>query len=62
MLEKLVKTLIYGVKSSGNQAECGLRMTAKAQEEQYPAAAHAIINDTYVDDCGHKFGKNCITE
>ena len=49
--EKVASTLMYGVKSSGNQAQCGLRMTAKAQEEQYPAAANSIINDTYVDDC-----------
>ena len=49
--EKVIKTLIYGVKSSGNQAQCGLRITAKAQEEIYPAAASSIINDTYVDDC-----------
>ena len=49
--DKLCKTLIYGVKSSGNQAQCGLRMTAKAQEDQYPSAARAIIEDTYVDDC-----------
>ena len=49
--EKIAMTLMYGVKSSGNQAQCGLRMTAQAQENQYPAAAKSIINDTYVDDC-----------
>ena len=49
--EKFVTTAIYGVTSSGNQAQVGLRETARRQQEQYPEAAKAIINDTYVDDC-----------
>ena len=42
--------MIYGVVSSGNQAECGLRRTAKEQLSTHPEAASCIINDTYVDD------------
>ena len=49
--EKLVITLIYGVTSSGNQAEYGLRDTAERQRDTYPDAANAIVNDTYMDDC-----------
>ena len=48
---KFVRTLIYGVKSAGNQAQVGLRMTAERQKDEYPEAADAIIKDTYVDDC-----------
>ena len=33
--EKVIKTLIYGVKSSGNQAERGLRETANLCKEDY---------------------------
>ena len=47
---KFVKTLIYGVRSSGNQAECALRKIAKITEDEYPRAAEVIRNDTYVDD------------
>ena len=47
---KVIKTLIYGVVSSGNQAECALRKTAKLKEGQYPRASDIIHNDTYVDD------------
>ena len=34
--EKVIKTLIYGIKSSGNQAERGLRETARLSAEEYP--------------------------
>ena len=34
--EKVIKTLVYGVKSSGNQAERGLRETARLSAEEYP--------------------------
>ena len=33
--EKVMKTLIYGVKSSDNQAERGLRETAKLSAKEY---------------------------
>ena len=48
---KVVKTLIYGVRSSGNQAESALRKTAELFQNDYPEACEAICKDTYVDDC-----------
>ena len=50
-VDKVIKTLIYGVRPSGNQAQVALRMTAEKLKEKYPAAADSIINDTYADDC-----------
>jgi len=49
--EKIIMTLIYGVKSSGNQAEYGLRETARQFTNQYPIVNKVISNDVYVDDC-----------
>ena len=49
--EKVIKTLIYGVKSSGNQAERALRMIADMSKEEYSKANQIIQKDTYVDDC-----------
>jgi len=49
--EKVIKTLIYGVKSSGNQAEHALRQTANIFKDQYPNIHRIINNDVYVDDC-----------
>ena len=49
--EKVIKTLIYGVKSSGNQAERGLRETARLFKEEYPQIHHIVSKDVYVDDC-----------
>ena len=54
---KLSRLLIYGVKSSGNQAECGLRRTAKLMEEGHPRVCEIIHKDIYVDDCIS--GENC---
>ena len=48
---KVIKTLIYGVKSSGNQAERGLRETADLQKDKYPRQNEVISKDIYVDDC-----------
>ena len=48
---KTVKSVIYGVRSSGNQAECALRRTAELSRSIYPEACSAIVDDTYVDDC-----------
>ena len=48
---KVIKTLIYGVKSSGNQAERALRQTAKLQKDQYPRCNQIIQKEIYVDDC-----------
>ena len=47
---KVIKTLIYGVISSGNQAERGVRETANLQKEEYPRECEAINDDAYVDD------------
>ena len=49
--EKVIKTLIYGVKSSGNQAERALRLTADNYKSQYQQVNEIIKNDVYVDDC-----------
>ena len=46
-----VKTCIYGVRSSGNQAERALRLTADTYAEEFPLAHDIIYNDLYVDDC-----------
>ena len=49
--QKIIKTLIYGVKSSGNQAERGLRMTADLSKTEFPDVNKVIQEDIYVDDC-----------
>ena len=49
--EKVIKTLIYGVKSSGNQAERGLRETVKLSKAKHPEVSEIINNDVLVDDC-----------
>ena len=49
--EKIIKTLIYGVRSSGNQAEKGLRETALQMRSEYPKVYDIVRNDVYVDDC-----------
>ena len=48
---KVIKTLIYGVRSSGNLAECGLRRTAELSMTEFPRAYEIIKSDTYMDDC-----------
>ena len=50
-LIKVIKTLIYGVKSSGNQAERGIRETANLQKNEYPRQYEVVNKDIYVDDC-----------
>lgn len=49
--EKVVKTLIYGVKSSGNQAEYALRKIANISKDEFPDVNEIIQHDVYVDDC-----------
>eukprot|EP00794_Sanderia_malayensis_P003822 gene3822-biopygen3253 len=49
--EKVMMTLIYGVKSSGNQAECGLRDTASKFQDTYPEVHEIVNKDINVDDC-----------
>ena len=48
---KLIKTLIYGIKSSGNQAERGIRETANLQKDEYPRQYEVVSRDIYVDGC-----------
>ena len=50
-LIKVIKTLIYGIISSGNQAEYGIRETARLQQELYPRIHEIVHKDVYVDDC-----------
>ena len=48
--EKVIKTLIYSVRSSGNQAETVLRETAEISKNEYPEICEIIIHkDIYVD-------------
>ena len=49
-LWKVINTAIYGVRPSGNIAECGLRRTAELSREVYPKAYDVITYATYVDD------------
>ena len=42
---KVIKTLIYGVKSSGSQAERGLRLTAEKCVLKYPRACQIIDSE-----------------
>ena len=50
-LIKVIKTLIYGVRSSGNLAQCALRRVAELNRERYPKAFYPITANTYMDDC-----------
>ncbi|XP_057294722.1 uncharacterized protein LOC130623268 [Hydractinia symbiolongicarpus] len=49
--EKIIKTLIYGIRSSGNQAEQGLREIANTFKEKFPEVHRIVHEDVYVDDC-----------
>ena len=48
---KTIKTLTYGVRSSGKLAVCGLRKTAKIMESKYKRAEEEIYKRIYVNDC-----------
>ena len=48
---KVIKTIIYGVKCSGNQAERALRLVVEELRDKYPAAYEIVMRDVYVDDC-----------
>ena len=48
---KVIKTVIYGIKCSGNQAERALRLAVEMQKDKYPLAYKIVMNDVYVDDC-----------
>ena len=47
---KVIKTLIYGSRASGQLAERALRLTAEKNIEKYPVAHDIIKNDMYMDD------------
>ena len=49
--KKVIKMLIYRVKSSGNQAERGLRETAQIFQDEYPKVNNIVKKDIFVDDC-----------
>ena len=40
---KVIKTIIYGVKCSGNQAERALRLVVEELRDKYPAAYEIVI-------------------
>ena len=46
-----MKTLIYGVKPSGNQAERALREKSNQQKIEFPRQNEIINKDVYVDYC-----------
>ena len=48
--EKIFTTITYGITSSTNQAQRGLRLTAELSKEEYPEANEVIQKDTYMDD------------
>ena len=48
---KVIKTCIYGLRPSGNQAERAVRLTADTYKPEYPMAHRALHEDLYVDDC-----------
>ena len=50
-VEKFVSSIIYGVRSSGNQAEKALRMTADMAKDTHPEIHRIIHEDLYADDC-----------
>ena len=49
--EKVLRTIIYGVKSSGNQAEAALRATARSCKDEYPQVYEVVHEEFFMDDC-----------
>ena len=49
--EKVIKTLMYGVKSSGNQSERRLRETARMSAVEFSEVNHIVQKNIYVDEC-----------
>ena len=43
--QKVIKTCIYGARSSGNQAERGLRLTAELNKDKYPEVNEVVHMD-----------------
>ena len=48
--EKVIRALIFGVKSSGNQSERGLQEIARISACEYPEVNHIVQKDIYVVD------------
>ena len=48
---KVIKTLIYGSRPSGQLAQRALRLTAERSSDKYPRAYEIVNKDIYVDDC-----------
>ena len=48
--EKIIKTLIYDIWSSGKQAQCALRKVAEIFKDKYPDVHQIILNLAYMDD------------
>ena len=48
--EEVIKTFIYGVRSSGNLSERSIRETARLSKDEYPHIHQLICNDVYVDN------------
>ena len=48
---KVIKTIIYGCKSSANQAEYAVRLTALLFKDEFPEIYEIVCKDLYVDDC-----------
>ena len=49
--DKVIKTIISRVRSSGSQAERALRMTTEISRYRYPQIYEIISRHIYVDDC-----------
>ena len=48
---KIIKTPINGVRSSGNQAKRGLRLTEMLAAKEYSFINQIVQNNIYADDC-----------
>ena len=47
----MIRTLIYGVRSSGNLSQRSIGKTANLSKDEYPQINELICKDIYVDDC-----------
>ena len=49
-VEKFIKSIIYGCRSSSNQAEYAIRLVASTFKDEFPEIHEIIMKDLYVDD------------
>ena len=49
--EKIIKTMIYDIRSSGNQAQCALRKVAEIFKDKYSDVHQIILKLMYMNDC-----------